>query len=161
MQEISIEQAMKIFGGDNPAMGPYVAPMTAETREAYMNAMKPLISAMGALSGFVEKQIYDGYTAKMKAWNQAGGFSWDGSQYFWPSGVHAPVTIPDSVAAEMGKAQAKTNGEAIINCIASKGPFDTVQTLLNQCFQRGLEVEDDWSIYIGEDDPYSGAPVWG
>jgi hypothetical protein len=132
MQTLSRLQVSKVFGGDNPGMGPYAPPVTAEIRDAYMNAMKPLLGALGPASGFLESKMFNDFTSRMQSWNQANGFDAMGTAYQWPSGTTQPVV--NNSAHEIGTAMSNSSSNQLIECIAGLPGQPTVQDILDACY---------------------------
>lgn len=92
MKILTSDEMITVFGGDNPAMGPYAPPFTQDLQNQYMNAFKPLLGTMGPLGGLVESRMVSDLQRRAEQYNLLNGYNRDGTQYQFPSGVY-PATI--------------------------------------------------------------------
>ena len=87
MQPLTAQEMELVFGGDNPAMGPYAPPFTPQAQADYMNAMKPIVGLMGLGSGFFEAAMQRDLQARAAAYNTLNGYNSAGENYSFPSGA--------------------------------------------------------------------------
>jgi len=135
---LSFEQIAAVAGGDNPSMGPYVAPITEKMRDIYMNEMKGPIGMLGPLSGWVESAMWKNFNEKMETWNRANGYNADGTQYQWPSGVWEKVEVPNEAEQAARLAQ---QADEMFACIAALGPNVTIQDQIDECIKNKLDED--------------------
>lgn len=130
MRELSHQEIAAVFGGDNPAMGPYTPPLTAEWQNNYMMAQKELIAYFGPFSGKIESWMTRDLAERSAQWNLANGYNREGTQYLFPSGVWQPTpTVTPEITWTIHLAEAWQNEVVQVNGVSNSyvdAYFDTL-----------------------------------
>lgn len=144
MRDLNLEEVAAVFGGDNPAMGPYVPPFTAQMQADYMNAMRALISWAGSLAGYIESQMVIDLQQRAINYNTRNGYTPDGSQYLWPAGVSGPIEHPIEMEKDVWDLWGKVTDatpQLDPNTLAALDPLAEAET--------GYWLGDNWNYGLG------------